>query len=804
MNSSYVDIVALYLFPASYSFQIKRSRMAGCINQGNVKFSNIFRKGTGRYRDLAQDQDQDQDQIIDGHEISVELKSSSEGGEEMDGSFPPSPQKPNRKWSKVAKIVLIVIFFFIAGYLIGYVTHRKPDVTVNTTASVKTLSSAAEDADGEPKSEPNDSEPSQSFADWSSVTAALREKLTTANFRKSLQDFSSPNHQAGSDGDHDLAEKVFAKFGSLGMDKWMDVHYVKLQVPSGENKVSMETEEIGRPKGYLAYSATGTKQGKVVYANYGRREDLEKLQNQKLNLTENIALVRAGKISLAEKVANAARFGLAAVLIYRETNRESELNAEFFGQVHLGTGDPYTPGFPSFNHTQFPPSKSSGLPEILAQTITAETARKIHLKMGGNNAPEEFAGTLPGVSKYTLGGETDVTVTINNVLADTKIFNIFGVIKGFMDPDRYVVLGAQRDAFSHGFAKSTVGTALLVELASAIRDMMKDGFKPRRSIVFASWSAGDFGSVGSTEWLEGYISSLNLRAYTYISLDSTVSGINQFKASSSPLLHKLLKNTMDEARSPLDASRSISEDFAGSKWEQSVLEPMRMEDGAYPFLAFSGIPSVSFRFVSDSDFSGTDLDTRENLDAATKQKLLEVCVSAAQFAGQMTLRLVHDHILNLDVDEYTRIIRKNMRGIGKQIKQVAAINPNASFVLKDSWLSSVIGSYSRAANALHNEIKNSDLDVAETCRNINDRIMRVEHNLLSPYVSPRDVPFRHIIFGFGVYSVGALLEHLGSLTQQAVGSDADLFRNQFALITWTIQSCANDLAGDVWALDNQI
>lgn len=83
-------------------------------------------------------------------------------------------------------------------------------------------------------------------------------------------------------------------------------------------------------------------------------------------------------------------------------------------------------------------------------------------------------------------------------------------------------------------------------------------------------------------------------------------------------------------------------------------------------------------------------------------------------------------------------------------------------------------------------------------------VCQVEHNLLSPYVSPKDVPFRHIIFGSGDYSVSALLERLASLGQQDAGSDADLFRNQFALITWTIQSCANDLAGDVWALNNLI
>lgn len=80
----------------------------------------------------------------------------------------------------------------------------------------------------------------------------------------------------------------------------------------------------------------------------------------------------------------------------------------------------------------------------------------------------------------------------------------------------------------------------------------------------------------------------------------------------------------------------------------------------------------------------------------------------------------------------------------------------------------------------------------------------MEHNLLSPYVSPRDVPFRHIIFGSGDYSISALLQHFSSLKQQAIGSDADLFRNQFALITWTIQSCANDLAGDVWVLDDLV
>ncbi|KAM9436897.1 transferrin receptor 1b isoform 2-T2 [Clarias gariepinus] len=772
--------------------------MAGCINQTNVKFSNIFRKGPGAYRDLTQDQDQ----IVDGQEISVELKSSGEAEEEMGGSFAQRQQNSDSKWSNVAKIAVVLLFFFIAGYLIGYVSHRKPGVSVLTPVTVSSTTANTEDADEQPETELDNIIPTERFTDWKSVTGALREQLTTTALDKTISDFSSANHQAGSDGDHNLGKKMLEKFQSLGMDTWMDVHYVKLQVPTKENSVSIGSETVANPKGYLAYSAAGTKQGVVVYANYGQKEDLEILQREGLNLTGSIALLRAGQISLAQKVANAARFGLAAVLIYRE-----DTDQELYGQVHLGTGDPYTPGFPSFNHTQFPPSKSSGLPEILAQTITLETARKIYQQMKGKDAPENFKGTLQGV-RYTLGGQTNVSVTVNNVLIDTKIYNVFGIIKGFMDPDRYVVLGAQRDSFGPGFAKSTVGTSLLVELARAITAMVKDGFKPRRSMVFASWSGGDFGSIGSTEWLEGYLSSLNLRAFSYISLDSTVSGKNNFKASSSPLLQNLLKKTINELSFISETQRTITQDFGRSDWDKVVLQPMRMEDGAYPFLAFSGIPSVSFRFVSDSasdyKYSGTPLDIREKLNEATDGKLLDVCVSAAQVAGQMALRLVHDHILNLDVNEYTRIIRKNAVRLLKEIHTVEALSPDASSVLKPSWLSSAIGSYSRAVSSLQNEIRNSDLDVPDTCRKINDRIMRVEHNLLSPYVSPKDVPFRHIIFGAGDYSVSALLEHLTSLRQKAVGSDADLFRNQFALITWTIQSCANDLAGDVWALDNLI
>ncbi|KAG9343529.1 hypothetical protein JZ751_013695 [Albula glossodonta] len=485
-------------------------------------------------------------------------------------------------------------------------------------------------------------------------------------------------------------------------------------------------------------------QGRLTYAHYGRLEDFQTAVELGARVNGSVVLLRAGTISFAEKVANAAKLEASAVLIYPDPAEYSfETNAELFGHVHFGSGDPYTPGFPSFNHTQFPPAQSSGLPGIPAQTISASMATELFRKMGRNNAPSFWKGNL-GVS-YRLGGDDGVVkVEVNNVLAEKKINNVFGVLKGFMDPDRYVVIGAQRDAWGAGFAKSTVGTSLLVELARVMSEMVKsEKFIPRRSIIFASWSAGEYGSVGATEWLE--------------------------------------------VNSPTNPSSTLYAQVAGPNWEESVMVPMQMDDAAYPFLAFSGIPSVSFRFTSRTGsypYFGTLLDTRPKLNSATGQRTAKVAVAAAQVAGQMAMKLVHDHLLQLDVARYSSRIRKDVVQMNRllySLKQ-AKLLPET---LTMQWLMSALGSYSRASRALTSTIENTDLTDMEACRNLNDRIMRVtpprpRSNNLTPAAS------------------------LHSLKNQSPESDVDAFRNQFALATWTIQGCANALAGNVWELDNEI
>ncbi|KAI1882749.1 hypothetical protein AGOR_G00238140 [Albula goreensis] len=750
-------------------------------------------------------------QNMEGENSQVEMKLSSDVDEETGNGTGESNgyahsrnaaayvRKPQHSPRNVCFMVIATLLIFIIGYLIGYLAHRRQD----KEPPIPATSSTEEES---PAFVPMEEEPP---LNWSDLKALLGQKLDENSMEEAFREFARGSHVAGSDEDRALGLLVMKRFKNYGLSPWNDEHFVKLQGPpsTGSNTVTFSGQEIGRPRAYLAYSATGTVEGRLIYAHYGRLEDFQTAVELGARVNGSVVLLRAGTISFAEKVANAAKLKASAVLIYPDPAEYSfETNAELFGHVHFGSGDPYTPGFPSFNHTQFPPAQSSGLPGIPAQTISASMATELFRKMGGNSAPSFWTGNL-GVS-YRLGGDDGVVkVEVNNVLAEKKINNVFGVLKGFMDPDRYVVIGAQRDAWGVGFAKSTVGTSLLVELARVMSEMVKnEKFIPRRSIIFASWSAGEYGSVGATEWLEGYLSSLNLKAFSYINLDGAVAGSETVKASASPLLYSLFQTTLKEVNSPTNPSSTLYAQIAGPNWEESVMVPMQMDDAAYPFLAFSGIPSISFRFTSRTGsypYPGTLLDTRPKLNSATGQRTAKVAVAAAQVAGQMAMKLVHDHLLQLDVARYSSRIRKDVVQMNRllySLKQ-ARLLPET---LTMQWLMSALGSYSRASRALTSTIENTDLTDMEACRNLNDRIMRVERDFLSPYVSPKDTPFRHIFSGLGSHTTLALVDHLKGLKTQSPESDVDVFRNQFALATWTIQGCANALAGNVWELDNEI
>ncbi|NXY38613.1 TFR1 protein, partial [Pomatorhinus ruficollis] len=749
---------------------------------------------------------------MDGDNSHVEMKLAAdeeEGGEigrpeHLHASMPP----PRRNGKNLCFIIITAVLLLLIGFLIGYLSYRGRMQRVNRCLDgsgncemTPTASYFSDDGTEE------EEVPGPHIIYWPEVRNMLSAKLSASRLESNLrQREGKSSFEAGKAEDENTASYVHDQFTSFRLDDvWNDEHYVRLQDKgSSKNQVFIiedSEEELESPDAYVAYSKSGTVTGKPIYVNYGRKEDFQTIRNMHVPINGSIIIFRAGKITLAEKVANARKEGAAGALMYLSSSNNKKADSYVpFGHAHLGTGDPFTPGFPSFNHTQFPPVESSGLPHIPVQTISREAAARLFGKMDGEKCLQEWMSGIMGCKvRVSSSSKMTVKLTVNNVMVDRKILNIFGVIKGFEEPDRYVVLGAQRDSWGPGAAKAGVGTAILLELARVISDMVKnDDYRPRRSIIFASWSAGEYGAVGATEWLEGYSTTLHAKAFTYINLDTAVLGSRHMKISASPLLYSLLEATMKRVKDPIKDSGYLYS-RVGSDWIKRVV-PLDLDNAAFPFLAYSGIPVVSFGFYDEDDeysFLGTTEDTLANLKEKTDM-LYPLMHAAAEVAGQIALRLTHDHELFLDFDRYSDELLSFQEKIWHFEPDVKALG------LTLNWLYFARGDFQRAADALRRDIANSDRENRIVRRALNDRMMKVEYDFLSPYLSPKDAPFRHIFFGKGSHTLQSLLENLEQLGADKTSVDVNELKEQLALATWTIKGAANALVGDIWNTDNEI
>ncbi|XP_072232204.1 transferrin receptor protein 2 isoform X2 [Leuresthes tenuis] len=646
----------------------------------------------------------------------------------------------------------------------------------------------------------------------------MRRLLQDEDIHNTVSRVSRADHPPGSSEGTALASEILRRFRLLQMDHtWTESLYATLQFPSRAQRSSLHlvdsaglvSEQIPlNPSDFCPFSATGNYTGGVVYANYGRPEDFNLLRSLGVSAVGHVVVMRVGGgVSFAEKVWLAERNGAGGALIYPDPAdlpqdpRRLGLNSHtaVSEHVHLGSGDPFTPGFPSFNHTKFPPIQSSGLPLIPALPITATVAAKLLSQLSGPSCPPSWRGRLPYV-RCVLGPEFSsgrrVQMAVHNVMTPVLLNNIFSSLEGRVEPDQYIILGAQRDSLGPGAVKSGVGTAILLELARTFAAMARKGFSPRRSLLFVSWDAGDFGNVGATEWLEGYLSMLHLKAVAYFSLDQTIMGDDVLSAYTSPLLVDLLDAAIKQVEHPKHAGQTIysQAEREGGSWR--IMKPLYLNSGAYSFTAFAGVPAMELRFTEERayPFVNTPYDSVSRLQEVLGGRLGVTGRSAGELVGEMVLRLVHDHILPLRITSYAQTVLQLSAQLNKHSAELQSRG------LSPQWLFSARGDYSRAAETLQRAIDYSDLHDPTTARFYNTRIMKVEYYFLSQYVSVMETPFRHVIHGRGNHTLSALTEHLALLTSDPGRFNESRFRRQLALFTWTLQGAANALRGDVWSI----
>ncbi|KAK2614942.1 hypothetical protein N8I77_001730 [Diaporthe amygdali] len=430
--------------------------------------------------------------------------------------------------------------------------------------------------------------------DPESVRIHVQSSVDRAQIRENLKHFTSYAHLAGSEGDFALAMDTKNLFVQYGLeDVTVDEYYVYLNYPKADGRAVEildaqnkpvwaakleEGETGGETAGHQTYvfhghSKSGTVQGPLIYANYGSREDFKKLSDSGIDTKGAIALVKyygtQGDRALKIKAAELA--GFAGCIIYSDPRDDGFLRGDVApdgrfmpadgvqrGGVSLMSwvvGDVLTPGWESKQGLpRLKPDESVGLVNIPSLPLAWRDAQVLlqHIKGFGQPAPDEWKGGVPDIGEWWTGNLSGPVVRLRNEqdeVADQPIWNVYGRIVGIEQPEKSIIIGNHRDAWSYGATDPGSGTAVMMELARIFGDLLDRGWRPLRTIEFMSWDAEEYNLIGSTEFVEKSLERLRKDGYVYINVDTPIGG-DEFHASGSPVFQKILYRVIDRIYDP--------------------------------------------------------------------------------------------------------------------------------------------------------------------------------------------------------------------------------------------------------------
>ena len=232
--------------------------------------------------------------------------------------------------------------------------------------------------------------------------------------------------------------------------------------------------------------------------------------------------------------------------------------------------------------------------------------KNCYISFAGMQVPREWQGGLnvsfnigPGFNK----SNTTVCLQVNNKVTIKSIYNVIGTIHGREEPDRYVLIGSHRDAWLFGAADPSSGTAAMIEISRAVGQLLREGWRPRRTLKFCSWGAEEFGLVGSIEWVEQNGKILQDRGVVYLNTDVAVGGNYVLVSQNCPLLSKAIFSWAKKVKDPnahgnrtslydIMVERNPSKSHPG---EPYVVPFLYLSD-YLPFYMYSGIPSADFSY----------------------------------------------------------------------------------------------------------------------------------------------------------------------------------------------------------------
>ncbi|HEY3618841.1 MAG TPA: M28 family metallopeptidase [Candidatus Sulfotelmatobacter sp.] len=650
-------------------------------------------------------------------------------------------------------------------------------------------------------------------------------------------------HMAGTIEDKATADYVAQKFRDAGLDTqiveykvWMNYPVeisVDMTAPAGVEMHGPTRERVDSdpyqddPRVVMPFngmSPSGDVEADVVYANYGTPEDFEKLDKLKVDVRGKIVLVRYGQNFRGVKVFVAQEHGAAGVIIYSDPADDGWKRGDKYPEgpwrpdtgVQRGSvgymfefpGDPTTPGeasVPSLPASRRISSQQSAqMPKIPVTPLSYHDAWPVLQHLGGPDSPREWQGALPFT--YHVGpGPAKLKMHLRQDYQFRTLWDVIGRVRGRELPDEWVVAGNHRDAWVYGAVDPNSGTAAMLEAVHGVGDLLKSGWRPKRTLIFGSWDGEEEGLMGSTEWVEQHEAEL-ANAAAYFNMDVAVSG-PKFGASAVPSLKQFLRDITKVVPSPKGGT--VYEAWQKSEQPEAPVAqspteaigdsrrlPAAQVKGDVPvgdlgsgsdytaFLQHLGIPSSD---VSSTGPYGVYHSVFDNFawfkkfgdpDFVYEQQM-------ARVFGLEAVRMADADVLPYDYEEYGKEIAAYLDAARKR-----ADDKFGERALDFRAVDAAARRFETAGVKILAKQKNPPQDVAR----LNQALRGAERAMLEPQGLPHRPWFRHVIYAPGEYT-GYAAVVIPGVNEALDKGDRERARQQLATLAAALERGAKTLEG---------
>ena len=649
--------------------------------------------------------------------------------------------------------------------------------------------------------------------------------LNAPRIAQTVKELSARPHHIGSAGGKEVAENILNKYKSWGWDAKIETYQVLFPTPKTRIlemlsptvykallkepglKEDATSEQADQLPTYNAWSADGDVTGDLVFVNYGLPADYEKLANLGIDVKGKIVIAKYGRSWRGIKPKVAQEHGALGCIIYSDPKDDGYYQGEVYPKgaykneygVQRGSimdmviypGDPLTPNIGATeNAKRLNRLEAPNLLKIPVLPISYHDAKPLLEALEGPVAPEDWRGGLPFT--YHIGpGKTKVHLKVDFDWKLRPAYDVIAMIKGSEYPDEWVIRGNHHDAWVNGASDPISGQAALLEEAQAIGQLVKSGWKPKRTLVYCAWDAEEPGLLGSTEWVEDHAAELQQKAVVYINSDGNGRGFLGVEGSHAfeTLVTEISKDVTDPQTKVsvferARAAKAVNAAAAKDKKEALAkttftIEAMGSGSDYSSFIQHLGIPSLDIGYGGENS-GGEYHSIYDSYDDYVKFKdpTSEYGVTLSKTAGRAALRMADADALPFDfrslyktVNSYVKelisktdqmrettaaeneVIRANGYGLANDPKEkMLAPAPKAEVPYID---------FTPLQNALTALEKSSDELAGVWCKSVegsaskekmNKALYQAEQQLLTVNGLPRRGWYRHTLYAPGFYT----------------------------------------------------